>query len=249
MACVCGSSRMMGRRLVALFALVAMMLLASSWLVRADASHNERGSERPSSARSALGARAEIGQFEGVVSGVSTSAAGVGVAGQLGHQRVPLEGTTTWTFVSATKYGGCRLPFGSKRVCGSSGGSYGYDAPQLLRVSRNGEATNTGASSGYSVSKINITEDGLTHVFDRHLADGSLSAGKSLFNENVTVTRLIADAGDVVAPITQRNGNLAYVVDAGRNIGVDRATGLPTRIYTVITRPGGNLVTAFPGRP
>jgi hypothetical protein len=110
-------------------------------------------------------------------------------------------------------------------------------------------ATEAAGSAGYSASKINITDDGLAHVFDRHLADGSLSAGKSLFNDNVTLTRLIADAGDAVVPITQRNGSLAYVVDAGRNIGVDRATGLPTSTYTVITKPSGDLVTAFPGSP
>jgi hypothetical protein len=110
-------------------------------------------------------------------------------------------------------------------------------------------ATEAAGSAGYSASKINITDDGLAHVFDRHLADGSLSAGKSLFYDNVTLTRLIADAGDAVVPITQRNGNLAYVVDAGRNIGVDRATGLPTSTYTVITKPSGDLVTAFPGSP
>lgn len=102
--------------------------------------------------------------------------------------------------------------------------------------------------AGYTASKINITEDGLNHVFDRHLADGSLSAGKSLFNDNVTITRLIADA-DAVLPGVQGNGNLAYVVDAGRAIGVDRVTGQATSIYTVITKPGGDLVTAFPGTP
>lgn len=102
--------------------------------------------------------------------------------------------------------------------------------------------------AGYTASKINITEDGLNHVFDRHLADGSLSAGKSLFNDNVTITRLIADA-DAVVPGVQGNGNLAYVVDAGRAIGVDRVTGQATSTYTVITKPGGDLVTAFPGTP
>lgn len=114
----------------------------------------------------------------------------------------------------------------------------------LLRFRGSCVATNT----GYRASKINITEDGLTHVFDRHLADGSLSAGKSLFSDNVTITRLIGDA-DAVVPITQGNGNLAYVVNAGRAIGVDRVTGQATSVYTVITKPGGDLVTAFPGSP
>jgi RHS repeat-associated protein len=105
-------------------------------------------------------------------------------------------------------------------------------------------ATNT----GYVASKINITDDGLRHVFDRHLADGARSAGKSVFNDDVIITRLIADA-DAVVPVPQGNGNLAYIVDAGRTIGIDRASGQATNVYTVITKPSGNLVTAFPGVP
>ncbi|MGH9001570.1 MAG: hypothetical protein ACRDYV_00420 [Acidimicrobiia bacterium] len=106
----------------------------------------------------------------------------------------------------------------------------------------------SGAQAGNTVSKINITERGLEHVLERHVVDGVLSAGKSVFYDNVTITRLIADA-DVVAPITQQNGNLAYVVDAGRMIGTGRATGMATSIYTVITKTSGELVTAFPGMP
>jgi RHS repeat-associated protein len=104
-------------------------------------------------------------------------------------------------------------------------------------------------SGGYVASKIEITEAGLQHVLDRHIIGGALSTGKSLFDDNVTVTRLIADAADAVPPIAQVNGNHAYIVDAGRTIGVDRATGAATRIYTVIARPNGELVTAFPGVP
>lgn len=103
--------------------------------------------------------------------------------------------------------------------------------------------------AGYVPSKITITEQGLAHVFERHVAGGAKSAGKSIFYDNVTLTRLIADAGDAVTPVSQPNGNLAYIVDAGRTIGVDRTTGAPTSVYTVITRPSGELVTAFPGTP
>lgn len=97
-------------------------------------------------------------------------------------------------------------------------------------------------------SMINITEEGLAHIFDRHLAEGSLSAGKSLFNDKDSIAPLIASAAGIV-PITQENGNLAYVVDARRVVGVDRETGQATSVYTVITKPGGDLVTAFPGNP
>lgn len=97
-------------------------------------------------------------------------------------------------------------------------------------------------------SMINITEDGLAHIFDRHLAEGSLSAGKSLFNDKDSIASLIASAA-IVVPTTQDNGNLAFVADAGRVIGVDRESGQATSVYTVITKPGGDLVTAFPGNP
>lgn len=49
--------------------------------------------------------------------------------------------------------------------------------------------------------------------------------------------------------IPQRNGNFARIIDAGRIIGIDRTTGQATSIYTVIVKPNGNLVTAFPGMP
>jgi hypothetical protein len=51
-------------------------------------------------------------------------------------------------------------------------------------------------------------------------------------------------------PVTQQSGgNFERIVDAGRTIGRDRMTGLPTSTYTVVTKPSGELVTAFPGRP
>ena len=103
--------------------------------------------------------------------------------------------------------------------------------------------------AGYTASKINITEEGLNKVFQTHLADGSFSAGKSLFNDNVTITRLIADADSVTPLVQSGSGNLQYIVDAGRVIGIDRATGQATSIYTVVTKSGGDLVTAFPGTP
>jgi hypothetical protein len=50
-------------------------------------------------------------------------------------------------------------------------------------------------------------------------------------------------------PVLQRGGNFERVVDAGRTIGVDRASGQPTSIYTIITNAADELVTMFPGRP
>jgi RHS repeat-associated protein len=108
-----------------------------------------------------------------------------------------------------------------------------------------GEAATSSAAS----SEIRLTGKGLQHVFERHVASEAGSVvGKSVFAENVTITRLIADA-DGVAPVLQANGNLARTVNAGRTIGIDRLTGSATSTYTVITRATGELVTAFPGTP
>jgi len=49
--------------------------------------------------------------------------------------------------------------------------------------------------------------------------------------------------------VRQANGNFARTFDAGRVIGIDRATGLTSSIVTIITTPEGNLVTMFPGLP
>ncbi|MEN9646135.1 MAG: hypothetical protein RL238_2804, partial [Actinomycetota bacterium] len=113
-------------------------------------------------------------------------------------------------------------------------------------ISRAGSAT---TEAGYSPSKISINEEALDKVFQTHLADGPLSAGKSTFYDNVTITRLIADADSVTPVVQSGSGNLQYIVDAGRVVGIDRATGQATSIYTVVTKSGGQLVTAFPGTP
>lgn len=95
---------------------------------------------------------------------------------------------------------------------------------------------------------VNITPKGLKHVADGHTPGGANAAGKSLFNPGEDIVDLIKRAEGVV-PVAQDGGNLERVVDAGRTIGVDVVSGQPTSVYTVITRPSGNLVTAFPGLP
>ena len=75
-----------------------------------------------------------------------------------------------------------------------------------------------------------------------------MSAGKSLFNTGEDVKGLIQAAGSATTR-TQAGGNVERIVDAGRSIGVDKATGQQTSVYTVITDRSNNLVTAFPGRP
>ncbi len=82
-----------------------------------------------------------------------------------------------------------------------------------------------------------------------HAAGGARAAGKSLFNGGEgEIVSLIREAGSI-GRVSQAGGNFERVVDAGRIIGVDRATGAPTSVYTVITNAADQLVTAFPGRP
>jgi RHS repeat-associated protein len=96
---------------------------------------------------------------------------------------------------------------------------------------------------------INITARGLEHVLERHGAGGARTAGKSVFNAGEDIVGLIRQAETV--PAAQQAGRTTFerVVNAGRTIGVDRATGQPTSTYTVITSAAGDLVTAFPGTP
>jgi len=97
-------------------------------------------------------------------------------------------------------------------------------------------------------NSIKITPRGLKHVLDRHIPSGALSSGKSLFSSGEDVSALISEA-ETVPPTRQAGGNFQRIVNAGKTIGIDRATGQPTNIYTVITNAAGELVTAFPGSP
>src|SRR5262249_42797728 len=105
------------------------------------------------------------------------------------------------------------------------------------------------AKGAAEASAIRVTAGGLAHVLARHVAGGAKTAGKSLFHGGeAEVVSLIREAGSVTR-VAQPNGNFARVVDAGGIIGVDRVTGAPTSVYTVITDAAERLVTAFPGKP
>lgn len=97
-------------------------------------------------------------------------------------------------------------------------------------------------------SVISISESRLTHVLEGHTLNGIESVGNSIFNESEDIVALINKAGNIIA-IKQSGGNFERIVDAGRNIGIDRITKKATSIYTVITDSSDQLITAFPGRP
>ena len=84
---------------------------------------------------------------------------------------------------------------------------------------------------------------------ERHFPGGAKTALKSLFNGGENVPALVR-AAESVTPVAQKVGtNFERIVDAGRVIGVDRATRQATTIYTVITDAAENMVTMFPGLP
>jgi len=96
---------------------------------------------------------------------------------------------------------------------------------------------------------INVTEQGMQHVLERHIVNGIPEfAGKSKFTTGVNLQELIQQATQMPM-VRQANGNFARTFDAGRAIGLDRATGQASSTVTIITRPNGNLVTMFPGVP
>jgi hypothetical protein len=72
-----------------------------------------------------------------------------------------------------------------------------------------------------------------------------IEAGKSQFFDQVNLSDL-SDTNDAQG-ILQSNGNIRYVLSQAEDIGVDRTTGLPTNIYTVIRGAPGQVITMFPG--
>jgi hypothetical protein len=105
-----------------------------------------------------------------------------------------------------------------------------------------------GSGAAAAANRIEMPSHRLWHVLIRHFPGGSESAGKSLFligEEVVSLVRL----GERIQPVLQRGGNYQRIVDAGRSIGFDRATGQLTSVYTIITNPANQLVTMFPGVP
>jgi hypothetical protein len=72
--------------------------------------------------------------------------------------------------------------------------------------------------------------------------------GKSTFDSGVDIRELL-QAAEGIAPTAQKFGSLERTLDAGRRIGIEGSTGIPTSQYTVITDSLGNVITMFPGGP
>jgi len=106
-----------------------------------------------------------------------------------------------------------------------------------------------GAPSPMRVGQgIAIGAQSLQHVVEGHTLAGAKNFGKSVFAEGENLVSLIKNA-EGTNPVLQSGGRYQRIVDAGRTIGIDRATGKATSTYTVITDKSNKLVTAFPGKP
>jgi hypothetical protein len=97
-----------------------------------------------------------------------------------------------------------------------------------------------------TAQRISISAERYQHVLDRHGYD-TLQKNVSTFNKGLDIKSLIGQASKV-APRVQSNGNLERIFNVGKNIGLDRVTGKPTSIITVITNKASELITSFPGR-
>ncbi len=106
-----------------------------------------------------------------------------------------------------------------------------------------------GGVGGPVSAGIGVTGKGLRHVINRHTIGGVESAGKSLFAAGEDILALVRESEGVAAVKQGFGRNFERIVNAGREIGVDRATGKPASIYTVITNIKDELITMFPGRP
>ena len=86
------------------------------------------------------------------------------------------------------------------------------------------------------------------HVIEGHTVSGTDIIGNSIFNQGEDIVSLIHSSESII-PVKQAGGNFERIVNAGRTIGFDRATGQPTSFYTIITNSTNELITAFPGKP
>ncbi|MFC0098736.1 hypothetical protein ACFFKH_14550 [Micromonospora marina] len=94
-----------------------------------------------------------------------------------------------------------------------------------------------------------LDDAGEAYIRKNHTAGGAgADETKGLFNKNEDLYQLADDSNNFPAT-PQANGRCARVCDAGRTIGTDVETGLPTSTYTVITDKYGGVITMHPGVP
>jgi hypothetical protein len=89
----------------------------------------------------------------------------------------------------------------------------------------------------------------LAHIIERHYYRIERHPGTGKFSIPIhEIIQHIKEAKETVPVPVRGTLNLARTKDTGSIIGHER-TGNPTTQITVITCPGGNIITAFPGSP
>ena len=122
--------------------------------------------------------------------------------------------------------------------------------PRSQRLASNRTRTLGPTTLRFSSTWFKITPQGMQHVVERHTYSGIADyANKSKFTSAENLQALIE--GSSQQPMArQPNGNYARTFNVpNRTVGLDCTTGNQTSTVTVITKPDGTLVTAFPGRP
>ncbi|EOH6073622.1 hemagglutinin repeat-containing protein [Burkholderia cenocepacia] len=129
---------------------------------------------------------------------------------------------------------------------------YAPGAPILSSGNDQQSSDSSNSAPGRAQSRVNITNDGMDHIGDRHL-DQNVNASQFTISES-DVRKLLQDPNTVSTPITRElpsADGIRYVreVNVGRPIGTDKFNNSqPTSVMTVLTDKFGNLVSAFPGR-
>ncbi|WP_310624405.1 hemagglutinin repeat-containing protein [Burkholderia cenocepacia] len=129
---------------------------------------------------------------------------------------------------------------------------YAPGAPILSSGNDQQSSDSSNSAPGRAQSRVNITNDGMDHIGDRHL-DQNVNASQFTISES-DVRKLLQDPNTVSTPITRElpsADGIRYVreVNVGRPIGTDKFNNSqPTSVMTVLTDKFGNLVSAFPGK-
>ncbi|VVD73760.1 tRNA nuclease CdiA-2 [Pandoraea morbifera] len=164
----------------------------------------------------------------------------------------------------------CATPIGPF-ICGLFGanapGTSGSQPPNVTLSNTNDEGSGSDAGGrggayrsinstnnsipGRVQSRINMTNDGLEHVAERHF-DTTVNASQFTISES-DLTNILQRRETVSTPVSrvvESSDGLRYIreINVGRVIGVDKFNNFePTSIVTVMTDEYGNLVSAFPG--
>ena len=92
-----------------------------------------------------------------------------------------------------------------------------------------------------------LTATSLAHILERHYYKINRYPHAGKFHIPILeIVKLIRDAHSV--PPTQNGNNFQRTIETKQIIGFDK-NGQSTNIITILTDPGGKIMTAFPGSP